>query len=130
MTDRADLTQVKKHLASAAATLSLWYMRLGDPYSTFGSASTELLAVVDGVIRDLQFARSALSGQLRAEEHERARQVDAMIAERRGEKCLHGEDARHRSSYGEPVYVGCGCECGACLTPELKAKEHVAGSGR
>jgi hypothetical protein len=118
---RVDLAQASQQVGVADAALTRWYTQQDSGTGNSVPAGTEAVAAIDAAMRSLWEARGRLTGDLRVEENARARRVDAMLAERRGERCLHAEDARHRSVYGPPVLVGCGCKQTCCATAELIA---------
>jgi hypothetical protein len=118
---RVDLARVSEQVGVAAVALTRWYTQQDSEVGNPLVAGNEAVAAIDSAVRSLWEARGRLTGDLRAEENARARRVDAMLAERRGERCLHAEDSRHRSVYGPPVPVRCGCSQTCCAMAELMA---------
>jgi hypothetical protein len=121
--NRIDLASVSEQLGVAAAAVTRWYAQQDSTAGNPVMAGNEAIAAIDVTVRSLWEARGRLTGELRAEENAGARRVDAMLAKRRGERCLHAEDSRHRSVYGPPVPVGCGCTQSCCATAELIATD-------
>jgi hypothetical protein len=122
---RVDLAQVSEQVGVADAALTRWYTQQDTKAGNTLMTGNEAVAAIDTAVRSLWEARGRVTGELRAEENDRARRVDAMLAERRGERCLHAEDARHRTVYGPPVAVGCGCTETCCAMAELLAAKTV-----
>jgi hypothetical protein len=121
VSEQIDLGRVGDYLSAASAALRRWNQRLDTDAGTYVHAGRAAVDAIDSAIRVLHNARGRLTGQLREDDNERARRVDQMLAQRRGEACLHGEDARHRSVFGPPVFVGCGCTAVCCGVAELTA---------
>jgi hypothetical protein len=125
---RVDLARVSHQVGVADAALSRWYTQQDSEAGDAVMAGNEAVSAIDTAVRSLWEARGRFTGELRAEQNARARRVDAMLAERRGERCLHAEDARHRSVYGPLVLVGCGCKQTCCAGAELTASDPTHGN--
>jgi hypothetical protein len=121
---RIDLDTAAEHVSAAVSAIERWNRHPGDDTDPAGyiRGGNAAVTAIDEAIRALSAVRGELTGQLHQDENDRARRVDAFLAERRGEKCLHGEDARHRSMYGPPVFVGCGCTQICCVVAEHTAQ--------
>lgn len=122
-----DLTQAVEHTATAKVALDRWYDERAAERPDAQNHGHFALSAIDDALTVLNQARGLITGDLRADENYRARRTDAFLAESSGAKCLHGEDSRHRVSYGPPELVGCGCGRTCCAISEMVAAMAVAG---
>lgn len=120
--DPIDCAALREHVRALDEALTAWARRDdSQPRPEVRAAANTAVAELDAALGELHRLRNGLAAQTREFDDATARRVDALLAERRGQACLHAQDARHRSMYGPPVYVGCGCSEPCCATAEQGA---------
>jgi hypothetical protein len=79
------LTGAQSYLATAEDALNGWYARQTAEGRTYVADGHEAIHLIDQLLGELHRVRSALIGEIRADEHERAARVDRLLARLRAD---------------------------------------------
>jgi hypothetical protein len=80
------LTGAQSYLATAEDALNGWYARQTAEGRTYVAHGCEAIHFIDQLLGELHRVRSALVGEIRADEDERAARVDRLLAEIRADR--------------------------------------------
>jgi len=80
------LTGAQSYLATAEDALTGWYTRQTAQGRTYVADGYEAIHFIDQLLGELHRVRSALIGEIRADEHERAARVDRLLAQIRTDR--------------------------------------------
>jgi hypothetical protein len=78
---RLRVDDARAHLAATCDALNGWCARRTGQGRSYVADGHEAIRLIDAATRELHRGRAALVGQIRADEDERAAQVDRMLAE-------------------------------------------------